>query len=304
MFFDVRSNYLYGINDFTQCPQDLQMAFAMVHQAHKQGCGAILVTPPDAAFLNHPWKEITARFDELRQWVDFLMILKKMTRDEVNHHADLIKKLSRKLNERLNVASAGIEEDVLELMAYLKAHVGDPEADMKMFLGCEVAMDASNADEKISYLEAGSLPTLNGTRCVLVSFPDNIDRSDLWQCLHKLDQAGYIPVIAHAQTLGTFREHDGMHEIRCIKGDGLRDPMYHFRALIQLDTLSLQNMEHAKEMVREGVVDFLGTNAYNSFTNPPHIEAEVETASGICNPAYLAAISEGNAKKYFLKEGM
>lgn len=309
MFFDVHANYLYGTADYTRCPQDLQMALAMVHQAHEQGCGAILMTPPDEAFLKRSGNDISVRFEELYSWAELLFLLGKMTREEVNHHADLIDKLIHNLNKRLNAPCKGIGEDVLESMAYLKARIKDPVSEMELFLGCEVSVDAGNVDRKIGYLREGKLPTLNGSPCVLVSFPDHIGRADLWYCLHELDQVGYVPVIAHAQTLRTFQEDDGIHEIRCLKGDGLRDPVYRFRALIQLDLTSLHfsapDRHWAREMIEHQVVDVLGTDAKNSFTNPPHIQEELRAITQICDPAYLEAITCGNAQKRFVqgKEG-
>ena len=56
-------------------------------------------------------------------------------------------------------------------------------------------------------------------------------------------------------------------------------------------------------MIEHCVVDVLGTDARNTFTNPPHIWEELESIVNLCDPAYLAAIIEGNGKQYFQKEG-
>lgn len=171
--------------------------------------------------------------------------------------------------------------------------------DMELGLGCELECTRDNVEELLQHLNTGSLPTLNGSGWVLVSFPDAVQREDLWFCLEQLYNAGYRPVLCHAQSIQSLK-YD-IHEI-----EELRNASNRFPCLIQLDTLSLSepDMDWARKMIEARVVDVLGTDARNTFTNPPHIRDELQSIVNICDPAYLDAITEGNAKKHFLKDGV
>lgn len=173
--------------------------------------------------------------------------------------------------------------------------------DMELGLGCELECSRDNVDELIQHLKAGRLPTLNGSHWVLVSFADTIMREELWFCLERLDQAGYHPVLCHAQSIQSLK-----YDIQEMQE--LRNAENRFPCLIQLDTLSLHHFssdrDWARKMIEHRVVDVLGTDARNTFTNPPHILEELQFITEICDdPIYLAAISEGNGKQHFQKEG-
>lgn len=174
--------------------------------------------------------------------------------------------------------------------------------DLELGLGCELDCCRSNVDDLIRQLQAGRLPKLNGSPWVLVSFLDNVSREEMWFCLERLERAGFHPVLCHAQSIQALK--DDIHEI-----EELRSKEKRFPCLIQLDTLSLHHAspdrDWARKMIEHRVVDVLGTDAKNSFTNPPHIREKLRSVANICDPAYLEAIAWGNAEKYFTqrKEG-
>lgn len=197
--------------------------------------------------------------------------------------------------------SEGIPPCILAKYQSLRSRILRSMPDMPLGLGCEIHCSRSNVEEVISHLKKGHYPTMNSTSYILVSFAEDVTRADLWFCLDRLDKAGYKTILSHAQSIQTLR-YD-IREIRCLKGEEERSSDYRFKALIQLDTLSLHHSEPnhwSKEMIRSGVVDMLATNAKNSFTHPPHIREEVEELVRICSPEYLEAITWGNAAKRFL----
>lgn len=173
--------------------------------------------------------------------------------------------------------------------------------DMNFGLGCEIHCSRHNMEDVLEHLNKGHLPRMNDTQYVLVSFQDEISREDLWFCLDRLDQEGYLPILSHAQTLHALK--GDIHEIRCLKGEADRDAKYRFRALIQIDTRSLHFSEQdhwGKEMIRKGVVDMLATDARNSFTHPPYIQEALSDISHICSTEYLEAISWHHAACHLL----
>lgn len=198
--------------------------------------------------------------------------------------------------------SEGIPAWIWARYQSLKKRIRSVMPDMYLGLGCEIHCSRSNVDEIIFHLKKKHLPTMNHTQYILISFPNDISREDLWYCLNRLDREGYMPILSHAQMLHTLR--NDIHEIRCLKGEAYRDPHYRFRALIQVDMLSLHFSEPnnwSREMIRSGVVDMLATDAQNSFTNPPHIREELADISGIYSREYLEAISWRNAAEKLMK---
>ncbi|MBR1972157.1 MAG: hypothetical protein IKA16_01825 [Oscillospiraceae bacterium] len=197
-------------------------------------------------------------------------------------------------------AAEGIPASISERYKSLRSRIRYFLPKMELGLGCEITCSRSEVENVIYHLKKKHLPTLNNSPYVLVSFPVDITREDLWFCLDRLDKEGYHPVLSHAQNIYTLK-HD-IHEIKCLKGEAPRDAFYQFRCLIQLDTFSLHFSEDnswPREMIRSGVVDVMATNARNTFTNPPHIREEIESISNICTPDYLQAITWGNASWLF-----
>ena len=168
--------------------------------------------------------------------------------------------------------------------------------DMQIGLGCELECTRDNIDQLIRYLDSHRLPTLHGTRWVLVSFPENVSREDLWYVLDRLDRSGYAPVLSHAETLRCL----DLNEIRCLKGEGPRDDSkYRFRCRIQLDTYSLHpsdpHREQAENLIRCRLVDVLGTNARNTSSFPGYIQPAIESMKTLCSEDYLNRICCLNA---------
>lgn len=197
--------------------------------------------------------------------------------------------------------SAGIPPWIMGTYQSLCDRIHRSLPDMAMGLGCEIRCSRANVEDVISHLKKGHYPTMNETSYVLVSFSEDVTRADLWFCLDCLDNAGYKPILSHAQNIQTLR-YD-IREIRCLKGEEERNPSYRFRALIQLDMLSLHPSEPNHwtwEMIRSGVVDMLATNAKNTFTHPPHIQEEMKELTKVCSSEYLKAITWDNAVQCFL----
>ena len=209
------------------------------------------------------------------------------------------------LNALQNPEEKGIPEIIQERFTTLKQRILESESmpEMKLVgLGCEIPCTRQNLDRMIEHLDMGHLPTLNNSGYVLLSFQEDVSREELWACLDRLDRAGYQSVISHVQRIQTLKGDP--QEIRCLKGEGLRGEQYQFKAKIQLDTLSLQepayNTWWSEQLIREGLVDVLATDARNTFTHPPHIAEELERAKPLCSQDYFEKITFDNAQNWFV----
>lgn len=191
-----------------------------------------------------------------------------------------------------------VDDRFLSLSKKLRKHLPD----MGLGLGCEISCTREKLERILHHLDQGNLPGLNGTRYILVSFPTDVSRKDLWFCLDRLDRAGWLPILSHAQSIHTLK--NDIHEIRCLKGEVYRGEDYRFRCLIQMDTLALhfseQDYHWARKMIEAGVVDMLATGARNTFTHPPLIQNVLEELP--CSQEYLEAITWKNAADLLLDD--
>lgn len=206
------------------------------------------------------------------------------------------------LKELSNPDATGLPERIRSKMNLLRCTLRGLLPRMQLFLGCELICTPENIDRLIFHLNRGHLPTLNGTGYVLVSFRDDIPLSDIWLCFDKLKDAGYDPILSHAESLQALKWN--LHEIRALKGDGPRDNDRHkFRCKIQVDTTSFHHSIHnqawARELIRSGVVDLLASDARNTSSHPVHIREEVASITPLCTPDYLDAITFRNAQNLF-----
>lgn len=161
--------------------------------------------------------------------------------------------------------------------------------DLKVGLGCEILCERSSIHETVKQLQNGILPTLNGSKYVLVEFGENTGYKDIWYCVNGLKDAGYRGVLAHVERYKDLRAHP--KEIYYLREAG---------CLCQMNTSSLHHASPdrhwARQLLQERRVDFLGTDTHNTYSFPPQIEKELASVKDICDDGYLYNIMWGNAE--------
>lgn len=184
--------------------------------------------------------------------------------------------------------SKTIRENYQAMKAMLRSF-SDVLPDLQVGLGCEVLCEAAAIGEIIGHLKNGRFPTLNGSNHVLAEFAPGASLKDIWHCVNALLEAGFVPVIAHIERYDVLRGNT--HEVGWLRKAGCR---------IQLNTSSLHfsepNCWWAQELVRKELVDFLGTDAHNTYSFPPRIREELESLRSICSREYLEKIAFRNAR--------
>ena len=70
---------------------------------------------------------------------------------------------------------------------------------VQICMGAEILCFESDMDEILHLLRNGAYPTMNGTRYVLAEFFSNASRNAIIYCLHRFLEAGYCPIMAHAE---------------------------------------------------------------------------------------------------------
>ena len=149
-----------------------------------------------------------------------------------------------------------IEEQYNKLQE-VAAEVGDG---LRLLLGCEYHVDL----DIIERLNSGECYRLAGTRYVLAEFSSIANYSFVRERIHALVSNGYTPVIAHVERCVVL-------QVNQIK------ELVELGALIQLNADSIlgkngyKTKRFCQKMMKEDLLDFVGTDAHGITERPPRI---------------------------------
>jgi protein-tyrosine phosphatase len=87
----------------------------------------------------------------------------------------------------------------LQLLAELQAQAGER---LRLYLGCELHLSYENVQQAVA---APRQFSLNGSRYMLVEFPEFFERNALGAALQQLLDAGAVPVLAHPERNPVFQ---------------------------------------------------------------------------------------------------
>lgn len=168
------------------------------------------------------------------------------------------------------------------LLQYAEQHC--PQ--LNLFLGNELRY----SQDCISWLKEGQCRTLNQTRYVLVDFSETEAEKGIVTGLEKLLNAGYIPILAHAE-----RYRGLSAEIK--KLEGLREN----GVLIQVDVqalfgrFGLRIQRRAKSILANGLATFVASDAHDLIGRPPGISAGYNFIAKKYGTDYANAVCNENA---------
>lgn len=152
--------------------------------------------------------------------------------------------------------TAGIQRRVLEFSGVL--------ADQQIGLSLVVGADVHIVPDLVEKLDAGVVPTLNGTRYFLFEPPHQVLPPNLEKLVDRLVDAGYVPILTHPERLGWASRHYDVIDRINVAG-----------CLMQVTAGSLTGsfgsraQKLAEQMFAEGRVDILASDAHNTHTRSP-----------------------------------
>ena len=147
-----------------------------------------------------------------------------------------------------------IRERVIELNKLLK----DDGTDVSIYTGNEVMY----FEDIISHLRNGRILSLADSDYVLIEFYPDTEYRNITEAIRNTANAGYYPVIAHAERYKTLYDH------------GL-DELISMGAYIQLSTEPLtgglfrRDTAFVKKQLKKGYVHFIGSDMHNMDKRPP-----------------------------------
>lgn len=156
--------------------------------------------------------------------------------------------------------------------------------DLSVKLGNELRY----APECLLWLEENLCRTLGDTGHLLVDFSENESDAVITKGLHQLLNAGYIPVLAHAERYPSLR----MRDLQTLRDDGV---------LIQADTQSLfgafgfRAKFRLKTILRHHLADFISSDAHNTTRRPPEMSRAYHYIKNHYGTGYAKALCCDNA---------
>ena len=124
---------------------------------------------------------------------------------------------------------------------------------LRLYRGAELLY----TDNTPRMLREGKLPTMAGSKYVMVEFSPTDTREHIYDALQKVAGAGYIPIIAHMERYPAIGKTGQVKEMKS-----------RFRAMVQINARSLTRKQPLLRrgcfdgIFKEGLVDFIATDTH------------------------------------------
>ncbi len=171
----------------------------------------------------------------------------------------------------------------------LKAKVAELKLPIEIYRGCEILCYPEDMADILRNLKQGIYPTMNRSRYVLIEFdPYQYPVEDALYCITKLKEAGYTPIVAHAERYDLTTPDSAVQ----MKETG---------ALIQINAYSVANERSntirnlANDLLQAKLVDFIGSDCHRPDHRPPILQDGLNTIRQKCSADYANAILYKNA---------
>lgn len=188
----------------------------------------------------------------------------------------------------------------LERFHILKKAAETAYPGLRLYSGCEVLCGKDYMDILIDDLQNGRLLTLNNTKYVLIEFMPHYTRgmAEVKFCVFFLLDAGYIPVIAHAERYQSIFENP-VSDVQKLRDEG---------CLIQINLYSVaedygDRIELSNAFLSNKLVDFVGTDAHRLDYKPPAAKTGADAILERYGDEYTAEVLYGNAEKILIHSG-
>ncbi len=175
---------------------------------------------------------------------------------------------------------------VKESFELLLAYTKEKYPDLEIVLGNELRFNPGCED----WLSDGRCRCMNNSKYVLVDFFEREDKKTISKGLDKLLNAGYIPILAHAERYRNIRGNIAFLKEQRDNG-----------VLIQIDTRSIfgdfgiATRMFCKKILLHYVADFVSSDAHSLHKRPPGIRNAYEYIQKKHGKDYAEAICFKNA---------
>ena len=161
--------------------------------------------------------------------------------------------------------------------------------DVQLYAGNEVLW----FDSMTERLQSGEILTLADSHYTLIEFYPEESYQTILRAIRKVRNAGYRPIIAHAERFKAMQEH-GLAEVRDLGAyvQLSTEPLSHkgLSGLFDRETKFIQ------KALRNQEADFLGTDMHRIDRRPPVLRDAIDWIQKNLDADYADAILQGNAE--------
>ena len=147
------------------------------------------------------------------------------------------------------------------------------------------------------WLRSGICRTLNNSRYVLVDFVADEDANFIVEALESLLNSGHVPILAHVERYRHLSKH--LKTVRNLRQKGVQ---FQMDARAPLGGYGLRARLRSIALLREGLVDFVGSDAHNCKSDPPNISECYAYIKKRWGSSYADHLCLNHAKRIFFTE--
>lgn len=183
-----------------------------------------------------------------------------------------------------------------ERIVRLKKEVNKYRIPIKLYRGNEIYINEKTIELINEALKNKDLYSMNYSRFVLVEFsPYLTSFEQILYCISILLINNWFPIIAHVERLNPqIRTKENIIKLKKIKCK----IQINYYSLIEETDIKIKRF--ARELIRNELVDFLGSDCHSIYHRPPIIKSGIEHIKNHCDKNYANKILWKNAEQYLM----
>lgn len=262
--FDIHSHIIYHIDDGSH---DLEESLELIRQDVEQGAHAIIATPH--YYVQYPTDPARIR-------------AKLATIEEALG-------IGEQASAQPTPGSPQTTDAATTQPTPSASEANASALDVQLYAGNEVLW----FDSMTERLQSGEILTLADSHYTLIEFYPEESYQTILRAIRKVRNAGYRPIIAHAERFKAMQEH-GLAEVRDLGAyvQLSTEPLSHkgLSGLFDRETKFIQ------KALRNQEADFLGTDMHRTDRRPPVLRDAIDWIERNLDADYADAVLQGNAE--------
>lgn len=266
--FDIHSHIIYHIDDGSRT---LEESLELIRQDVEQGAHAIIATPH--YYVQYP--------------TDPARIRAKLA--AIEEALDIGEQPAASLAQSGDVPSSTSASQITAQPTPSAPEANASALDVHLYAGNEVLW----FDSMTERLQSGEILTLADSHYTLIEFYPEESYQTILRAIRKVRNAGYRPIIAHAERFKAMQEH-GLAEVRDLGAyvQLSTEPLSHkgLSGLFDRETKFIQ------KALRNQEADFLGTDMHRVDRRPPVLRDAIDWVRRNLDADYADAVLQRNAQ--------
>ena len=174
----------------------------------------------------------------------------------------------------------------------LKQTIKNEYPDVHLYKGCSVLCRKEKMAYIINCIKDGLLPTINGSRYLLLEFDEETKGEEILYCISQIRKlTGKDCILSHPELY-----HDIQRRTSFIKKIRKSHCLYQIDIANLVDGTDEAAMCLARFLLSERLVDFIGTNTYCGEDNALMVAKGLHYILDHCEASYIRKICEDNAR--------